>query len=118
MRRVSRRMEREHRHLIPGDRPMLNGWSEFEILAHGIYQRLRAEGVVRADGTPHPLLQELTRVRRAQAQIAAQLGLGPRARAEMRAGPGPIDMDAVYERIAKARAARGRAEEVEDVEVE
>jgi hypothetical protein len=100
----------------PVDRRMWKHWAQLEVTGDTIYARLVAEGVVRSDGTPHPLISDLVRVRRAQAQIANQLGLGPRGRAEIQALPRAIDMDGAFERIERAHKERHGEEVVEDVE--
>jgi len=79
---------------------------------------LRADGLIGPGQIVHPLLSELTRLRRAQAQIAGQLGLGPRARAELQGGLRQVPVDGAFERIARAHAERHGEEEVVDVGVE
>jgi phage terminase small subunit len=85
--------------ITPADGPTVRAWCQFERLALEAYERLRADGLMRSDGTPHPLLGELTKLRRAQVQLGSQLGIGPRARSEVasssRTMPLDIDLDRV-----------------------
>src|SRR5215469_8343446 len=80
VRRLAHRISQECAWLKAADGPLLIAWSQLEILSREAYEQLRSEGLMRPDGTAHPLLQELTRLRRAQAGLGSQLGLGPRAR--------------------------------------
>jgi terminase small subunit-like protein len=106
VRRLSRKIVSVSPWLTPADGPIVRAWSQLERLAMEAYERLRSDGIMRPDGSPHPLLAELTRLRRAQSQIGSQLGLGPRARTEVQAGSQHVPLEGVFERIERAHAER------------
>ena len=95
VRRLSRKIAVECPWITPADGPLVRGWAQLERLALEAYERLKADGVMRADGTPHPLLGEIVKLRRAQTQLGSQLGLGPRARSEVASASRtmPLDID-------------------------
>jgi hypothetical protein len=118
VRRIARRITRECAWLQPADGPLVRGWAQLERLASEAYERLRSEGMMRADGTPHPLLGEITKLRRTQSALGDRLGLGPRARQELQSGSRFVPVDTQFEqRVKKAHAARrGGDNDAEPVE--
>lgn len=117
VRRLSRKLVRDCPWITPADGPLLRGFAQLERLAMEAYARLQEEGLLRADGTPHPLLSELTKLRRTQAGIGSQLGLSPRARAEVSGGRGGAPVDAAFDRIEKIHRER-HGEEVDETRPE
>jgi hypothetical protein len=115
VRRVAMDMTHEHPWWTKADMPIVNAWSQFEVLSREVYSRIHREGVVRPDGTPNPLLMELARLRKAQGAIGSNLGIGPRSRAEVAGGTRGASLDGAFERIAKAHEERHGAE-AEDAE--
>jgi phage terminase small subunit len=107
VRRISRRIVHECGWLQPADSPLVRGWAQLERLASEAYERVRDEGLTRPDGTVHPLLVEITKLRRTQAALGDRLGLGPRARQELQSGSRFVPVDTQFEeRVKKAHAAR------------
>ena len=84
------------------DRPAVRAWAQFERLSQEAYQHIRKEGLVvkGANGEhPHPLIDKLIGMRKAQTHLAAQLGLTPRARAEARTGGGSDVFEVLVKRV-------------------
>jgi phage terminase small subunit len=97
VRRLSRKVVVACPWVTPADGPIVRAWAQLERLSMEAYTKLQAEGIMRDDGSPHPLLAELTRLRRAQSQIGSQIGLGPRARTELHTGSRHIPVDTDFE---------------------
>jgi len=107
VRRTARRIAVACPWVTAADGPIVRAWGQLERLSMEAYTKLQADGIMRVDGSPHPLLAELTRLRRAQSQIGSQLGLGPRARAELQAGSRHVPIDADFEqRVQRVHAER------------
>jgi phage terminase small subunit len=99
VRRIGRRIATQCSWILPIDGPVVRAWAQLERLSMEAYARLKDEGIMRADGTPHPLLSEIVKLRRAQTQLGVQIGIGPKARSEIastsRTMPLDIDLDRV-----------------------
>jgi len=88
--RAVRRTVIKYRRLGPWlkqtDLPALKAFAQLERLSAEAYEKIRRDGLVRADGTPHPLLERFNSLRRTQALYLQMLGLSPGARRELLAG--------------------------------
>jgi phage terminase small subunit len=99
VRRLARRIAIECAWITPIDGPMVRAWAQLERLSMEAFERLKDDGIMRADGTAHPLLSEIVKLRRAQTQLGAQLGLGPRARGEVSSASRTIPLDIDLDRV-------------------
>lgn len=97
---------------------MVRAFAQLEILADEAYARLRVEGLLSAKGEPKALADFLRRCRQTQANLAAQLGLTPRARIEIQMGSRDVPVDGAFERIERVVAQRTNGKETAAAEAE
>jgi phage terminase small subunit len=102
--RLCRRVFRVCDYLKEADRPAVRAWAELEVLAGMAYAKLRDEGLLRDDGSGEAktLVDVFQRLRKTQLSFAREIGLTPRARAEIAADSHyvPVDLEsAAAERI-------------------
>jgi hypothetical protein len=114
VRRLSRKIARECPWLTSIDGLPVGAYAQLERLAMEAYTQLQADGLMRGDGTVHPLVSELAKLRRVQAQLGSQLGIGPKARSEIQSGSRGVPVDAEFE----ARVSRVHTERHGDADVE
>jgi len=111
VRRITDRLRLNADWIAITDRPLLRAFSQLERLSIEIYERLKNDGPVRDDGTPHPALEKLIQLRRVQTNLGSQLGLTPKGRVELlstnRGVPVEAEVDSALTRIDEMRRARG-----------
>ncbi len=91
------------------DLPLLRRWCELELHASYVHAALRKFGILNREGEARRLLDEHRKLSLAQLAIGAELGLNPRARAEMQSVSRGIPVDAEID------SALGRIEEMKRV---
>lgn len=82
--RIERKLLAETPWLTLADKPIIRSFAQVTRLVAICYLRLHGEGIVQDDGTPRPMLERYSALVRTQAGLAAQLGLTPRSRRDMR----------------------------------
>ncbi len=69
--------------LDESDVPVLRSWCELEIIGAGLFADLTAAGITNGEGEPRRAVDDLRRLRQTQLGFARELGMTPRARAEL-----------------------------------
>lgn len=67
------------------DNPAARAWAQFEVLADQVYAALKRGDIVNDRGEGKRLLDDYTKLRRAQIVYARELGMTPSARAVIKA---------------------------------
>lgn len=90
------------------DLPLLRRWCELELHASYVHAALRKFGILDRRGEARRLLDEHRKLSLAQLAIGAELGLNPRARAQMQLASRnlPVDIDTALQRAEKMRTLR------------
>src|SRR4051812_36796781 len=81
--------------LTDADVPAAKHWAELEVLGTEVFAKLQTAGIVNAEGEPRRLLDSHRQIRMAQLGIEKELGMTPKARAELRSSRAAIPAEVV-----------------------
>jgi phage terminase small subunit len=87
--RFMRRLKAVAPWIVESDYPTAKAYCELEVLGVEAFTRLMRKGVENDKDEVRPLLDAWRRIRQTQLAYARELGLGPKARAELRASGRP-----------------------------
>jgi hypothetical protein len=83
VRSLARRVRERLPWIDESDEPTVRVWAELEILGASVFNELMSRGVVNDEGESRRLLDDYRRLRQTQLPYTRELGMSPRARAEL-----------------------------------